>query len=221
MAKSVQAENRADSANSSTNDTRHVVEDALTERQNLDVVELETPDLFRRSIDFARCAGTLHEDQLAAVAKQGSGEGDELSEGTHGARGELVEWLVEPNILSPYTHDLDVVESEHLDLFPQPRDAALHRFDENQGHIRSRDREDDTGQPRAAPDVADATGTKQGSDDRAVQNVPGPDARQLEGADESALLPLSSQVRGEPASEFDAIAEQGGRDDGLRLDTIL
>ena len=76
------------------------------------------------------------------------------------------------------------------------------------------------GEASAAPDVADAAGTEQGSDDRGVQDVARPQPRQLEWADQAAFLTLRSEVRSERARDIQAVAEQGGGGRGLGFDGL-
>jgi len=63
-------------ANGSHNDSGRLRENALAKRSNLDAGDPILAKLLGRGIDLRLRAGTLHEDQLSAVPKQGSGEGE-------------------------------------------------------------------------------------------------------------------------------------------------
>ena len=159
-------------------------------------------------------------DKVAAVAKQGSGQRDQLPEGADCAGGDLVERLVELRLLGAGAEHRDVLETELLGLLGEPGDAALHRLDQDEVDLRAGDREHQAGEASAASDVADAAGTEQGSDDRGVQDVARPQPRQLEWADQAAFLTLRSEVRSERARDIQAVAEQGGGGRGLGFDGL-
>ena len=62
-------------ADGSHDDSGRLRENALAKRSNLDAGDPVLTKLLVRRVDLRLSAGTLHEDQLSAVPKQGSGEG--------------------------------------------------------------------------------------------------------------------------------------------------
>jgi len=109
------------------------------------------------------------------------------------------------------------VPAERLLLLGQPGDPPFHRLDEDPLHIRTRDRQHQTGQSGTGSDVSDAS-REQRRDHGAVQNVPRPEAGRLERADEPAFLAMLSERPRELARAVDAVAEDLGRSGRLGLD---
>src|SRR4029078_2615506 len=78
---------QADSAHSRPEHASDLADDALAEDEHLAVVRLVLADRLLSGADLAVDPGSLHEYELAARAKQGSGDRDERAEGTHGSGG--------------------------------------------------------------------------------------------------------------------------------------
>lgn len=175
--------------------------------------------LLGRRVDLRLCAGALHEDQLSAVPKQGSGEGEQLAERTDRPRSHLVEGLIEANLLSARSHDGDVLEPEDADLIVEPGDPTFHRFDEHELDVRPSDRKDQSRQPSSSADVADSAGTKERRHDRAVEDVPRPETRKLQRPDQAEWLTELRKVRGKGTTDIDPVAEQFGCFRRFRLES--
>ena len=102
----------------------------------------------------------------------------------------------------------DVVEPKARRLGDQPVDPALHGLDQDELDVRAGDREDQTGKARAAADVADEPGAKQGSDQHAVQDVPASTAGGVRaGPMRPSSSPRRARSRGVLTGQVDARAE--------------
>ncbi|MET3509785.1 hypothetical protein ABIC64_001205 [Plantibacter flavus] len=197
-------------ADGSHDDSGRLRQNALAKRSNLDAGDPVLAKLFGRRVDFRLRAGALHEDQLSAVPKQGSGEGEQLPQCADRPSGHLVEGLIEANLLSARSHDGDVLEPEDPNLVVEPGDPTFHRFDEDELDIWPRNREHQSRQPRACADVADSPGTKERCHDHAVEDVARPQTRKFQGPDQPERLAELRQVRGEGTTDIDPVAEQLG-----------
>jgi hypothetical protein len=210
--------NHNSAANGAQNDSRRLGEHALAERAYLDARHLVLAQLLRRRIDLGLRASTLHQNELATVAKQGSGERQQLAERADRASCHLIELLRESDFFRSRPHDLDVPQPELPHLIVQPGDATLHRLDEDEVDIRSCDRQDQSGKPGARADIADSSGTKQRRDDGAVQDVSRPQPRELQRPDEPEGFTVRRQIHSERATDLDLLTEQLGSLGRLRLE---
>jgi hypothetical protein len=100
-------------------------------------------------------------------------------------------------VLRPPTYDGDVVEAELVDDLVEERRTPEQRLDERHVEVRPGDRDDESGQAGARPDVADAgtLGDRLGQDG-GVEDVPVPQPGSLAGADQSAHHALGRQELG-------------------------
>ncbi|KRC46852.1 hypothetical protein ASE16_15750 [Leifsonia sp. Root227] len=173
-------------------------------------------NLLRRPIHLGLSGSALHQDEFTAISEQGSGEGEELAERAHRAGGHLVECNIQADVFGTGSDHIHVGEAELRDLLVEPGDATLHRLDENERDIRTRDSEYQARESGAAPDVPDTSSAEEGSDDCAVQDVAGPQTGEFERTDKSTLFTLRSQVGREPAGHLNLRTEKTSG--GSRLD---
>ena len=167
---------------------------------------------FARPRSRARPHRALHQHELATGLHQRSGQRDQVAERADGARRDLVEQGTQPRLLGPRPQHLDVVSPSSSDLALQPGDATLHRLDQHEVDVRARDREHQTRQTGAAADIADAARAQQRRDDRAVQDVPRPQPREFERADQAQLLAVTRRGSCVNArASVDAVAEERPR----------
>ncbi|GAA2052563.1 hypothetical protein GCM10009820_10350 [Leifsonia soli] len=96
-------------------------------------------------------------------------------------------------------------------MLVEPRNPALHRLDQNERHVGSCDREDEPGKAGSAADITHSPRSEEGSNDGAIQDVPRPQAGELERTDKSALFTLVREVLSESTREFNTVTEEGGR----------
>jgi hypothetical protein len=120
----------------------------------------------------------------------------------------LIEWRCEAGVFRTIACDGHVCQPKVIDLLGQPGNAALHRFDQDKGHIRSGYREHQPRQPRAAPDIADNSRPEKWCDDRTVQDVPGPEPGEFERSNQTSLFALLSEIGGETARELQLCTEK-------------
>lgn len=212
------AAGRPRSAHASANDACDFCQDTLTEGQNLDIGHLVLPNLLGRGFDLGRGRRALHEDKLTAIPEEGRGQRKELAEGADGTSRHLVERIIDPRVLGARPEDRHIVETQLRDLLIQPGDSTLHRLDQDERHVRPGNGEHQPRQSGPASDIPNSPRPKQGSDDRAVQDVTRPQAGEFQGSDETAFLTLLREVVRELAGEVDAVAEEDGRRLGFVLD---
>jgi len=214
-----QAENRG-LINCSPNDPRDVRKHALAERDYLDIIEMVFADGLRGGFNLALRARALHQDELSARSEQGSGQGDQGAERAHRSRRDLVQTLGETNVLGPRPGHGRIVEAERGDLLGQPGYPALHRLDQYKGHVRPGDGQDETGQAGPRTNVANQTGSEQGCNDRAVEDVPTPEPGQLKRPDQATFFALIGEVPGERARNLDPVSEKFGGNGRLGLENL-
>ena len=205
----------ADLSNDGPDHAGNFIQDAFAEGQNLDVVHREFADLLRRSLHLRGGGRALHENEFAAIANQGSGQWEELPECADGTGGHLVQRSVESRILGTRADDGDIGKPQFVDLLIQPGDPAFHRLDQNEGDIRTCDRQHHPRQACATADVADEARSQEGSNDHTVEDVAGPEAGEFQRSDETTFLALIGEVLGELSGEPDPVAKETYRCGGF------
>src|SRR5690606_12079936 len=106
---------------------------------------------------------------------------------------------------------------EELHLLREPSDATLHRLNEDELHIGTRDCEHEAGEAGATADITDATRPKQGSHQGRVDDMARPQPGELERTDEAEFLATDGEVFGERPRDVDPRAEQCGCSSRLLL----
>lgn len=193
-------------------------QDPFAEDLHSRVNHMEPAELLRRRLDLRLRVLTLEEDQLTPVTHQGCGQRQERPKGTDRACGDGIENSPLGPLFRSRTHDLDVRETELVDLLRQPRDTALHRLDKDPVHVGARDRQHDSRKARSRTDVAHPACGEQRRSDDAVQHMTRPQPGEFQGTDEASLLAVIRQRLGELPGSIDLGSEQSRGDSRLRLE---
>jgi len=193
----------------SSNDPSDLVKHAVAERNHFDIRQFVLPDGFGGGLDLGRGTCALHEDEFTAGAKQGSCQRNQCAESAHCSSGDLVERCVQAHILCAGTQDLDIVQPKRRHLVIEPGHAPFHRLDEYERHIRTCDGQHKSGESSARSDIAHPSWSKKRGQDGRVQDVPCPQARQFERADQSSFFALISQIGSKCPRGLDLAPEKG------------
>jgi hypothetical protein len=208
------------SADRASDHPRHVVKDPSTQGLNDDVMDLVLPDLLGRGIHFGTSTSALHEHELTAVAQQGRGQRQQLAERADRTSSHLIQRIGKPDVLATGSNDAHIHQAQLVDLLRKPGDPPLHRLDENEIDIRASDRQHETRKTCPATDVTDQARPEERGDDRAVQDMAGPEAGELKWPDEPAFLALRRKVLRERASNIQLLSEENRSSRGLGLEGI-
>src|SRR5699024_6182952 len=116
--------------------------------------------------------------------------------------------LLVDQVLDPRADDPHVLKAQIVDDVAQPFDPALHALDEDEGRVRTCQCPRDAGETRTGADVAhDIALVQQRGGHAAVEDVPGPQPRQLARADEAPLDTGGRQVLRVALRQLQAVTE--------------
>ena len=161
-------------------DASDFVDDTISELEDFNVGKSRATNLFRSRRNLFLDTRTLEEYHLAARTNQWRRGRNKFRQCGHRSSSDLIEGPVQLCILRSGADYFDVLETKRSRLRNEPVHATFHGFNQDHGHIRPSDCQDQSWKSSTTADITNGPGLEKWSQHRTIEDMSTPEPRKLE-----------------------------------------